>query len=519
MTASSKRLRKLENDANASLDDIYRERQRNSQLRSKLSIRGLGRPQTNFATGFDNVVMQVDTNFRFNPEEALRPVKLCFADRFLFAARPSVPKRPVDPDAPPVDVGDNGELLSWEYRVTQLAAREWSVDEINVQDLFPIAEADGVFAAPSMVLFSQNDGVSRQFPPASHWGISRYSGRKPYFVLGSVGSARAESQILQVYETTQLTNENRTPASHYSSYEAGVTALAISSQSTLVAFAVRERAVHRVFVADLTRFDRSLTLVSEYFHKNPWLVNDSNQPGMPGITSLAFSNDNKYLVGHGQYDENLWRFTTWSLEGEKDGSIKGKVEWELDNKERPFLNDLNSRPIRFIQVPTQAVSAKDKSTSANPLIVENDSGYAILDLSARKVVGEIAYLQMQRGLPQRALSEDGRWLIMGDDRGNVYVWNTLTRQRYSVAHSREDLTDKTPVASKTISNKKPQDKPAHTGPVMGVALSGSLRNAEFPEFAATVGEENRLIVWDLIPVLAQSTAPAPPPSKKSANKK
>ncbi len=299
MTASSKRLRKLENDANASLDDIYRERQRNSQLRSKLSIRGLGRPQTNFATGFDNVVMQVDTNFRFNPEEALRPVKLCFADRFLFAARPSVPKRPVDPDAPPVDVGDNGELLSWEYRVTQLAAREWSVDEINVQDLFPIAEADGVFAAPSMVLFSQNDGVSRQFPPASHWGISRYSGRKPYFVLGSVGSARAESQILQVYETTQLTNENRTPASHYSSYEAGVTALAISSQSTLVAFAVRERAVHRVFVADLTRFDRSLTLVSEYFHKNPWLVNDSNQPGMRGLLRWPFQTTTSILLGMG----------------------------------------------------------------------------------------------------------------------------------------------------------------------------------------------------------------------------
>ena len=46
-----------------------------------------------------------------------------------------------------------------------------------------------------------------------------------------------------------------------------------------------------------------------------------------------------------------------------------------------------------------------------------------------------------------------------------------------------------------------QDRPAHTGPIAGVALSQPDPGKDYPAFAATVGEENKIKVWELYPIL------------------
>lgn len=519
-TASHRRLKALESDPNASIEDIYTARRRNSQLRSKIDASGRSGNQASFASGFENAVMQARTEFLFDALEATRPVKLCFDDRFLYAARPSVPPKPVNPEAPPPPASDNGSLLSWEYRVTQLPSREWSVSEINVQEIFALPNSTGIFTAPSMLLFSQTDGSSRQFPAAANWTFSRsIPNQKQYFAVGSVGGVRAESEILRVYDAAQLQVDLVRPVSHYSAYESVVSAMSFANQGSMVAFCVRERAVHRLFIADANRLESTLVKVDEFNHRYPWFAAEGENRGSPGITSLAFSPDGQFLVAHGQYDQLLWKFTTWGVRRGADGKLETARMWELENKESPFLVETNSRPIRFIQLEKTAAATggrQPKIADHGKLIVENGNGYAILDLASRRSIGEIPYLPMQKGLPHRYLSDDGKWLIMGDDQGNVYVWDVVSGKRFPVAYTPGETSPTPPPPPPAKGNRKPavtppppkvQERPAHTGPVVGVTLSAPGRHGDFPEFAATIGEENRLIVWDLIPVLGRQAPP------------
>ena len=63
---------------------------------------------------------------------------------------------------------------------------------------------------------------------------------------------------------------------------------------------------------------------------------------------------------------------------------------------------------------------------------------------------------------------------------------------------------------------KSVERPAHTGPVSGVTLSAPGAHGDFPEFAATIGEENRVIVWDLIPILGNRVATPSKSAKRVA---
>ncbi len=502
--SSNLRLRTLESDPKSSLNDIYQARLKNSKLRRQLLS-----DESVATVRYENALMEAQTNFRFDSLENSRPVKLRFAERFLYAARPSLPKEQTNMEEPSKDVGDNGALLSWEYRVTQLPSREWSVDEINVREIFSLPESGGAIAVPSMMLFSQNDGSSLQLPVASSWEISRpFIGRSQLLAVGSAGANRTESEILRVYDVAKLRGANIQPVSHCTSYEGVVTAMAFAHRSYRIAFCVRERAVHRLYVAEANQLEKTMTLIQEYPHKRPWIADGTGQ-GVPGVTSLAFSPDDRMLVGHGQYEEELYRLSAWKLNGESTNSLTATEKFKRENKERPLIAERSSRPLRFAERPGSEV-----------LIAEVDSRFVIWNLAAGDFT-EIPFLPMQNGLPERELSEDGRWLIMGDDRGNAYIWDIHTGERFSVAHA----VEKSELPSSTLDLRKPSktkpkgiEQPVHTGPVVGVALSQPGRSEDFPEFAATIGEENRIIVWDLIPVLGNRNPVPPKATKRTASR-
>ncbi len=499
--SSNSRLNALERDPQSSLNDIYQERVRNSQIVRRLQSTDTAGPSMKF----ENALMQAQTNFRFGAGENSRPVKLRFSDRFLYAARPSVPKRSADPDQPPPDVGDNGALLSWEYRVTQLPSREWIVDDVAVSELFSLPSFNGAIVVPSMTMYSQMDGKSTQLPFASSWEVSRpYANGKQLFAVGSPGANRMESEILRVYDTGSFRGEKIQPVSRYISYEGSVTALAFSNNSTQIAFCVRERAVHRLYIADANRIESTMTLVEEFAHKRPWFAEDGEQ-GAPGITSLAFSPDDRNLIGHGRYDDTLYRLTAWKLSKAANGDVVVSPGLGRENKERSFVSEHSSRPLRFVL-----------REGVDILIAEDNDKYVVWNLSTGESK-EIPFLPMQQGLPQRATSDDGKWLIMGDDRGNVFVFDVLQGERYSVAYAKE-LEQARPTADDKRQKEKPRiaERPAHSGPVIGVALSPPGARGDFPEFAATIGEENRVIVWDLIPVLGNRAASTAKTSKRVA---
>ena len=354
-------------------------------------------------------------------------------------------------------------------------------------------------------MYSQDDGSSTQLPTASSWDVSQQlAGRRQLFAVGSVGADRAESEILRIYDVARLKGDKIQPISRYTSYEGVVTAMAFSNTSSQIAFCVRERAVHRLYVADAERLDDSMTLVQEFVHKKPWIVADG-EPGAPGITSLAFSPNDRMLVAHGRYDKQLYMLTAWKLSTNASGSLTATAGFGRENKEKPFLSERTSRPIRFVLRPGDDI-----------MIAEDEDRYVVWNLTSGESK-QIPFLPMQRGLPERALSDDGKWLIMGDDRGNAYVYDVLRGDRHSVAYAKEVEQAASTIRDKTAVEKpKAVDRPAHAGPVVGVTLSPPGARGDFPEFAATIGEENRLIVWDLIPVLSNRAAPAAKTAKRIA---
>jgi len=361
-----------------------------------------------------------------------------------------------------------------------------------------------------MMLFSQDDGSSLQLPAASCWEVSRpLDGRPQLFAVGSASGNRTESDILRVYDVAQLRVEKAQPVSRYSSYEGIVTALAFANQSTRIAFCVRERAVHRLFVADAARLDATMTQIQEYPHKKPWIAQDAD-PGVAGITSLAFTPDDGLLVAHGQYETQLFKLSAWKLSGDSLGTLRASADFNRENKEKPFIAERTSRALRFMQRPGSEI-----------LIAEDDSRYVIWNLTTGEFK-EIPFLPMQKGLPERSLSEDGKWLIMGDDRGNVYIWDVATGERFSVAYATEAGAESTATLNARNASQervRADDRPAHTGPVVGVALSLPGLHGNFPEFAATIGEENRVIVWDLIPVLGNRATIPPKAAKRPISRK
>ncbi len=499
--SSNSRLRALERNSQASLNDIYQERLRNSQILRRLQMGD----STFQSSKFENALMQVQTNFRFSEGEDSRPVKLRFSDRFLYAARPSVPGLTLNPDQPQPDLGDNGALLSWEFRVTQLPSREWLVDQIDVRELFSFPNYSGAIAAPSMTMFSQDDGSSTQLLAASSWDVSQpVATGKQLFALGSAGASRMESEILRIYDVAQLKDDKKQPVSRYTSYEGVLTALAFSNTSSRIAFCVRERAVHRLYVADAERLDATMTLIEEFAHTLPWIVTQG-EPGAPGITSLAFTADDRTLVCHGRYDKQLYRLSAWKLTADSKGSLSAASAFRRENNLTPFLSERSSRPIRFILGYDDDI-----------MIAEEGNRYVLWNITTGES-RQIPFLPMQRGLPERSLSDDGKWLIMGDDRGNVYVYDVLRGERYAVAYTKEmDSEASTLQTNKKVESSKVVDRPAHSGPVSGVTLSPSNTRGDWPEFAASIGEENRMIIWDLIPVLGNRVLPPAKAAKRVA---
>jgi WD40 repeat protein len=502
---SSNRLRQLESNPNAPLVEIYKERQRSSQIRKKLDAGNPSRNDVSFASGFENVVMQEHTNFQFDPKAGYRPVKLRFADRFLYAARPSILIDPESTKAVAPDAGDDGALLSWEYRITQLPSREWTLNSIQVTELFSLPNSGGVFTAPSMMLFSQADGSSKKLPDAMNWDASRaIPGSKQLFAMGSAGGDQIESEILRIFDLAKMGDENLQPESRYVSYEGSITALAFANKSTNIAFCVRERTGHRLFIADSQRLNETLTLVDEQKHDTPWIAKSGSRAGPPGVTAIAFSPDDRLLVAHGKYNGNAFKFTTWKLNWNANGKATSVKDWDREESARPMLAELNSRPIRFIQ--------DARAKSGRMIVYENESAFHVMDLNTRNVLHRIPYLAMQSGRPETFVSEDGRWLIMGDDRGNVLIWDLTEGTRFSIAYSSKKPDSPKQKANPGASPKDKKgtvdkdvsilnDRPAHKGPVVGVTLSPPGLQGGFPEFAATIGEENQLIIWDLIPVL------------------
>ena len=213
-----------------------------------------------------------------------------------------------------------------------------------------------------------------------------------------------------------------------------------------------------------------------------------------GITSLAFTADDKALVAHGPYEARKYRFSMWRLtwnEGELDSFFK---RWEKEDK-GPFLHPAGQN-LRFI------TRADGTDGGYKRLLVRGGEHVGVFNINSQKTEQKIPFLKTQHGQPEFATTRDDRWIIMGDDNGMAYVYDTLRNRRYSVT-----IDDKMEahVNDRRRSIKSLNERPAHSGPIVGVALSDPDPGQDHPAYAATIGEENKLKVWELFPILNSET--------------
>lgn len=483
---------------------LSNERRQLASAQRRLDPTGQGQNLSSFVGGFTNMTFMGETNFKFGLDKAYRPVRLLFADRFLYAARPSATdlrRRSNDDDddlGKKIDEGDNGALLSWDFKYSGLQAHAWSTKDLNVQEVFSLRDSGGVFTVPQMMLFNQ-DGSSRQFGSVASWAMSHgVSPERQYLAVGSAGGQRAEDDILKVFDISDFAKETISPYSQYRSFEGVVTAMAFANNSASIAFSVRERAVHRLFIADAETL--RVRKLEEHNHDQPYwdLDNDSttlrrNSDAAVGVTSLAFSPDDGTLLVHGEYKESLYKLSTWKLSWDDSKRLASfeKNRRELENNEGPFFIETGYPSVRFVAKPGE-------TSSFRRVLVRIQKGFSLVNIASEKAEQQIDFLSTHHGIPEYAVSDDGRWIIMGDDNGMAYVWDSIEGDRYSLTMTieMENRMKETKARIRDVG-----EKPAHSGPIVGVALSDPDPGRDYPAFAATIGEENKIKVWELFPIL------------------
>jgi WD40 repeat protein len=495
------RLLAMENNVSVDAATLSKERRRLASAQRRLDPSNRGQNLSSFVDGLTNLTFVGETNFEFGLGKKYRPIRLLFADRFLYAARPSSATATVrsrDDDDDPVNDGDNGALLSWDFKYSGLQAHAWDTGNLNVQQLFALSESGGVFTVPQMMLFEQ-DGSSREFGTVASWAISQgASPERQYLAVGSAGGQQAEDDILKIFDIADFTHETVTPYSKYRSFEGVVTAMAFANHSPTIAFCVRERAVHRLFIADAETL--TLKLLEEHSHDRPFLVvnkgtgagaRSSSAPA--GITSLAFSPDDGTLLAHGRYSQSLHKLSTWKLSWNDSRQLTSfeKDRRELENTAGPFFIESGHPSVRFVAKPGE-------TSNFRRVLVQTKNGFSLVNVASEKAEQQIDFLSTHRGVPQYAISDDGRWIAMGDDSGMAYVWDSLKGGRYSLTMTSE-LEDRMAETKSRIRDVR--EKPAHSGPIVGIALSPADPGRDYPAFAATIGEENKIKVWELFPIL------------------
>jgi WD40 repeat protein len=317
---------------------------------------------------------------------------------------------------------------------------------------------------------------------------------------------------MKVFDVAELSKEKVAPLSQYRGFEGVVTAMAFANNSPNIAFCVRGRAVHRLFIADAETLQ--LRKLEEFDHEKPWVKYDEESRMMlhtdaaPGITSLAFSPDDKVLVAHGHYSGTLHKFSQWNLQWDDSGRLASakKSSKELENDDGPLIQESGSQSIWFVRSPSrrQAPEAADakyprlSESSQYRVLVRVQDGFMAVNLNSNREEQKIDFLTTHHKVPLYSISNDGRWLIMGDDSGLAYIWDIVEGDRYSVTM---DPDTEATLRDPEQRLKNIRERPAHTGPIAGVALSEPDAGRDYPAFAATFGEENKIKVWELYPIL------------------
>ncbi len=505
-------------------------RQLAERRRSLVSYSSIAQGAGDASNHFTNQLFESETNYFFEQDETNRSIVLQFDGDRLHAARSATNQQRTNrPSMNQAQLGMKGKMQTWDYAYTGLQLRDWALDPFEVQSIIPSSDQTNLITSPTTTTFRQ-DGIAEGFIKATAWD---WNSQQSFFARGLASGYRNESQVLQVFDLNQKTKQPlQNPIWTHQAYDGVVTAVAFANQSMNIAFAIRGPKSHQIYIANPTL--NSLHQVEEFSHDVEWIQgqqhteqdstlaqvvstsatasraatrsNRPNQDADKGIDSLIFSPDDKVLVSHGKYGKEGYRLNRWDIKWEDESKVNltRKSVKELSDPKEPVLSNHMKRSIWFIRTNAKNTTEQNpespsiyQGTQYRILAMRPDR-FSIINMNSAKEEEAIEFPATRRAYPNHDVSSDGRWLLLGDSSGRCFVWDLATRRKYSIAIDAE--TERL-LETEQQTLEPSLDRPAHTGPIAGVTLSEPDPGQDYPALAATVGEENRIKVWELFPIL------------------
>lgn len=402
----------------------------------------------------------------FNFDANLRPVELALtADGLTLAAaresaRLDAPKtqtnskngrRTSDDDDEEGDATGRrayGVVRVWDV-LTGTELRAWTdVEGSTVRSVQFSGSGDTVFTAPDLFAFRLSTGESRELAR----NVSLAAGTDSQFA--AVGLPGQALEMADAVRLVDLDSMQFLPL-QVSAYEATVPAVALSNDGTTLIAAIRERARHRLVEFD-ARTLKQHAVLEDFEHRVAWY-----DGGEPGITYVAFSHDDRYVVAYGAYGDGDYRLTAIQMANRKMSVIES---------DKPLVRKDSAVPFRFVG-------------NRGRLVVDTPTGLNVVDMSDSRTIDEVDFKSLPGGTRLLTLSADGAVAAFGDESG------VITLRKLGAEQGRVEFQ-------------------AHAGPVVGIAFSQGDR------MLVTAGEEYQIRIWSLAGFL-HSRQPADPVEKSS----
>jgi WD40 repeat protein len=457
-----------------------------ARAREKLKIDNLG---LDYSQGMLNGQVIAETNFDFGAFEKHISINLQFSKNYLYALAPRA-KVKEGVSIQRLGLTDNSFLQSWHY-LLGIPVHAWDVGASNVSVVYPIAASGNLLGGPEIFTFNR-DGTSRRLlGDTQGFNTKPYAAYSQYVTTAAKASKLEEHDLVRAYALDELYKSEPKPMAKFRGFETVVFTSVFANNQPWIAFGIRERAVSRLFIADVRTLE--VKELQRFEHSEPWLDEGGETTGAAKGTQFAqFSPDDRMLVTWSEPKTGSYVLTVWDCTWKEDKLVDCKARYTVPS-ETPFFQLRGFKTSWFIQ--------NDQKNAPRRMLVRplRNDGFEIWNLDQGRIEGSIPYVATHYGEPEFAVSGNGCWIVQGDDKGMLYATDTRTGERFCVTLDEESARN----IAETGMRGNAVDRPAHISPIVGVALTEEL-GKDFPRYAATLGEDNKLKLWDLYPVLNES---------------
>lgn len=404
-----------------------------------------------------HLLAAIPTHFNF--DTSLRQVELALtADGLTLAAaresarlnapvetrKAGVPRRAGSAEDDETQRRVQGVVRAWDV-LTGTELRAWTdVEGSIVRSVRFSASGDTIVTAPDLFAFRLSTGESRELAR----GVSLATSSDHQ--LAAVGLPGQALEMTDAVRLVDLDAMQFLPV-QFEAYEATVPAVALSNDGTILVAAVRERARHRLIEFD-ARTLKQRAVLEEFEHRSPW----NEGTGTLGITHLAFSPDDRYLVAYGAYRDDDYRLTAVQMATRKSSVIENDAPLVRRNSPVPFLF----------------------TGTRGQLVIDTPTGLMVINMADGQTIDELTYKSLPAGDRLVTLSSDGMVAAFGDESG------VITLRKLGQDQGRVQFQ-------------------AHAGPVVGIAF------AQGDRMLVTAGEENQIRIWSLVGFLHSRQAADP----------